>query len=601
MNGKGDELRRRENPMTRPVGEPLATPERSADALRRDVHYLAGFERLIINLSGRFINSNSRSIDRDISEALAAIGSFAAVDRSYVFQFAPQQGLFSNTHEWCANGIEPGIQDLQDLPMGAYSWTLSRFLKGEVVHIPNVAGLPRSAEPERRKLQSQGIRSLVNVPLKCANKVIGFVGFDSVRSRKTWSEEHIKLLKLVGEIIAGAIERERATATLTRQVELEKLVAQISTNFINIASDDIDDEIQCAIEKIGAFTGVDRSYVFRFSADGRTMDNTHEWCAAGIEAHIKRLQGHPVDAFDYSIALMKRGEVFRVPNVADLPSKAARERQEFEQEGIKTLVNVPMMVRGVMIGFLGLDAVRVPRIWSDDDMRLLGLVGETVANAIDRQESEERLRISLQEKEVLLREIHHRVKNNLQVIHSMLYLQANAIRGEADSLALEAFRQSQSRVKSMAAIHDRLYRAKDLSGIDFADYLNELIPDLLALYDSRDRIRVEIEEHTTHLDIDTAIPCGLIVNELVANCLKHAFPNKGRGTIAIGLRERSNGLFELAVADDGIGFSLGKDWRETKSLGLLLVSDLVDQLGGEVMLETGERGTAFRAVFPAPW
>jgi len=561
-----------------------------------DLRYLTKFQDLILTLSGRFVNLGTKDLDDGITDALEAIGRFADVDRSYVFLFSADGRRVSNTHEWCAEGVQPGIDGIQDVPVELFSWAMPKFKKGEVVHIPDVSRLPADADKEKREMQAQGIRSLINVPLICDGRALGFVGFDSVRTRKTWRQDHIKLLKVVGEMFAGAIERERATSALTRQVRMETLVAHISTRFINLPTYALDREIGKAIEKIGAFTAVDRSYLFQLTPDGRYMNNTHEWCAPGIEPHLDRLQGLPVGEFSYSMNWMRGGEVFHVPRVTDLPDEAQREKQEFEQEGIKTLITVPIMTRGKMVGFLGFDAVGSHLVWSDDDIRLLRLVGEIFANALERKSTQERLQTSLREKEVLLREIHHRVKNNLQVIHSLLYLQADAIRDQVDPVALDAFRNSQSRIKSMATIHDRLYRSREIAGIDFQDYLDALIPDLLRLYKGEGQIGTQINAGNTRLSIDTAIPCALIVNELVTNSLEHAFSDGEFGNIAISLTEHADGLLELVVADDGRGFSSGEDWRSRKTLGLQLVSDLLSQLGGDMSVNTGQ-GTCYRIRF----
>ncbi|MGA7983247.1 MAG: GAF domain-containing protein [Chromatiaceae bacterium] len=567
---------------------------RSVQALR----YLANFERLIINLSGRFINVRADTIDLEIDHALQALGNCADVDRSYIFQFSPDGTRMTNTHEWCAPGIEATAQRLQNTPVDEYRWALRVLQQGEVLYVESVADLPADAGNVKREFQQQRIQSLLNVPLTCAGEVLGFVGFDSVRSQKSWREDHIKLLKVVGEIIAGALERERATAALTRRVKMEMLVAHISTCFINVPTVQLDREITAAIEKIGRFTEADRSYVFLFSRDGRTMSNTHEWCAPGTEAQIDRLQGFPIDEFGYAMARMMRGKVFHVPRVSELPPDATAEREEFEREGIRTLINVPIMVQGRMIGFLGFDAVHAQITWSDDDIRLLRLVAEIFSNALQRKAAEERLQVSLQDKDVLLREIHHRVKNNLQIVHSLLYLQANAVRDQVGPAALEAFQQSQGRIKSMATIHDRLYRSGDLSGIDFRDYLQALIPDLKQSYSTVNEVHIQVRPHSARLGVDLAIPCGLIVNELVANSLKHGFPKARHGMIEVGLEELLGGLLRLTVADDGIGFPRGWDWRDSHTLGLQLVADLVDQIKGEVLLDSSS-GTRFEICFPA--
>ncbi|MGD8312448.1 MAG: histidine kinase dimerization/phosphoacceptor domain -containing protein [Gammaproteobacteria bacterium] len=563
------------------------------------LRYLANFAGLITTLTGRFVILGPETLDEEITNALREIGEFAAVDRSYVFQFSADGSRISNTHEWCARGIEPAIDLIQDAPVEDYEWAMSRFKRGEVLYIERVADLPPSAASVKAELDRQGIQSLINLPLICAGRVLGFVGFDSVRRPQTWTDDHIKLLKVVGEIIAGAIELNRATVALKRQVEMETLVAQISTRFINVHVSHLNREVDRAIGEIGRFTGVDRSYVFRFEDDGRTMSNTDEWCAPGIEPHINRLQGFPVEAFGYSMSRMRRGEVFHVPDVSRLPAEAAAEKAEFEAEGIRTLINVPIMRRGEMTGFLGFDAVRTRKIWSDNDIRLLKLVGEIFANALDRTSAETQLQTSVREKEVLLREIHHRVKNNMQIVDSLLYLQAQAIRGHADAVALDAFTKSQSRIKSMAAIHDRLYRSRDLSGIDCSDYLNDLVPELLNFYETGARITTRIESDSLRLAIDQAIPCGLIVNELLTNCLKHGFPDGRNGTIRISLKAHPDGRQELSVVDDGVGLPAGKGWESPGSMGLRLVRDLVRQLEGQITLDSNG-GTRVRINFTAP-
>ena len=578
----------------------LSTDRPVAARLDREsgLRYLASLAGLITRLTGRFVVMGPEALDEEINKALREIGEFATVDRSYVFQFSADATRVSNTHEWCAPGIEPAAQNIQDTPVEELDWAMSRFKRGEVLYIERVSELPPDAASVQAELQHQGVQSLINLPLICAGRVLGFVGFDSVRHVQSWTEEHIKLLKVVGEIIAGAIELNRATLALRRQVEMEILVARISSRFINVRVTALDREIDRAIAEIGSFTGVDRSYLFQFRGDGGIMSNTHEWCAAGIEPHRDRLQGCAVDAFGYSMSQMRRGEVFYVPDVRQLPAQASAERTEFEAEDIKTLINVPIMLRGEMTGFLGFDAVRARRTWSADDIRLLKLVAEIFANALDRFGTEQQLQASLREKEVLLREIHHRVKNNMQVIASLLYLQSHASRGQMGPLALEAFNKSQQRIKSMAAVHERLYRSRDLARIDFGEYLQGLVADLLAAYSAGERVRVDIEADALHLPVDQAIPCGLIVNELLTNCLKHAFPDGRAGRVTISVRQLADGSRALSVVDDGPGIPRATVTGGSASMGLRLVQDLAQQLGGDVTIES-KGGTRVQVKFPA--
>lgn len=208
----------------------------------------------------------------------------------------------------------------------------------------------------------------------------------------------------------------------------------------------------------------------------------------------------------------------------------------------------------------------------------------------DRKEAEQRIRASLKEKEVLLKEIHHRVKNNLQVISSLLYLQSKSIR---DKRALDLFRESQNRVKSMALIHEKLYGSEDLVRIDFAEYIRNLTAHLFSSYGlSSQNIRLEADVTDVSLDIEKAIPYGLIINELVSNCLKYAFPDGGSGEIKITLESGTDGDLTLIVGDDGVGMPHAIDFRNTDSLGLQLVNTLVQQLGANIELDRTD-GTRF--------
>ncbi|MBE2272158.1 MAG: hypothetical protein IAE80_28245 [Anaerolinea sp.] len=204
------------------------------------------------------------------------------------------------------------------------------------------------------------------------------------------------------------------------------------------------------------------------------------------------------------------------------------------------------------------------------------------AENAERRRAEAQLRDSLAEKEVLIKEIHHRVKNNLQIISSLLALQ---IPGLADPNVRAQFEDSQNRIRTMALIHERLYRSENLRRIDFAPYLRDLTGYLIAGYQlERKGIRFDISADEVALDIDTAIPCGLLINELVSNALKHAFVGKTDGTISVNMRHAAEGYYTLTVRDDGVGFPDGLDYRNSHSLGLQLVTSLVRQLGGSMEL-----------------
>ncbi len=217
-----------------------------------------------------------------------------------------------------------------------------------------------------------------------------------------------------------------------------------------------------------------------------------------------------------------------------------------------------------------------------------------IEDITERRHSENLIRDSLREKEVLLKEIHHRVKNNLNIVSSLLELQADVIQDES---ALKAFKESQNRIRSIALIHEKLYQSADLSRIDFGEYVNELTTKILSSFGfDSDLCQMDIKISDIRLSVDMAIPCSLIINELVSNCLKHAFPDKsGKILISLSLINETN--FELYVTDNGVGFPSRLNFKTTKSLGLQLVNTLVNQIDGIIEMNASN-GTSFKIVFP---
>jgi PAS domain S-box-containing protein len=200
----------------------------------------------------------------------------------------------------------------------------------------------------------------------------------------------------------------------------------------------------------------------------------------------------------------------------------------------------------------------------------------------ERRKAETALKISLDEKVVLLREIHHRVENNLQVISSLLNLQSSQL---SDELSIEIFRESKNRVRSMALIHEKLYQTKDLNSVKFDEYVKILAEELFSSYNiDPSKVKINVQIDPIIMGIDCTVLCGLILNELISNCLKHAFPQNKEGIIYISAYKNTDGNFKISVKDNGIGFPMEVDYRNTQSLGLQLVNTLTDQLGGNVSL-----------------
>jgi PAS domain S-box-containing protein len=275
-----------------------------------------------------------------------------------------------------------------------------------------------------------------------------------------------------------------------------------------------------------------------------------------------------------------------------LPEEVARfESDDYEviQSGTRKIIHEEIFTRADGKRRI-LQTVKIPFAFSESNVP--AVLGVSI-DITDLKEYQEKLQTSLREKEVMLKEIHHRVKNNLQVISSLLSLQSVNL---TDPDFKEMMLESQNRIRSMALVHERLYRSGTLASIDFSDYLSYVTTQLMRTYYPVGVDCVVNAEPET-LTVDDAVPCGLIVNELVSNALKHAFRGRESGVLEVQFRAIDQETFELVVKDDGVGFPEGVEFSSLQSMGMTLVTNLTEQLQGKIELERGN-GALFRLRFP---
>ncbi|MEN6293724.1 MAG: histidine kinase dimerization/phosphoacceptor domain -containing protein [Methanobacterium sp.] len=262
----------------------------------------------------------------------------------------------------------------------------------------------------------------------------------------------------------------------------------------------------------------------------------------------------------------------------------------FKPNGICSLMDVPIWLEGELLGVLCHETFKT-RHWKFEEQDFVSSLANLISLGLEasrRKKAEEDLKASLKEKEILMKEIHHRAKNNLTIISSLLNLQSRHIN---DKEALGVFRESQNRARSMALIHEKLYRSDNLRKIDFGEYIRSLTIEIFNSYRASQGIELNMDISNIDLDINTAVPLALIVNEIVTNSLKYAFPDKKTGNVSVRFAKNADEM-QLIVEDNGIGFPGDLDFRNTNSLGMQLVTSLTDQIKGSIKLERDE-GTKF--------
>jgi len=296
---------------------------------------------------------------------------------------------------------------------------------------------------------------------------------------------------------------------------------------------------------------------------------------------VEEQGGLQMSSQDYATRFIPQGEI---PLVAEEIERTLSTRDpNYSNQLEHTIIRVDGEKRFIIVR----DGIE-----KDENGKTIKIYGAN-QDITERKKAEDAIKKALEEKEILLKEIHHRVKNNLMVISSLLNLQSQYIR---DKQALNIFKESQNRAKSMALIHERLYRSTDLKRIDFGDYIRTLTTELYRTYVSdSNSIGLNFDLEDVMVDINTTVPLGLILNELITNSMKHAFPDGREGVINVEFH-RKNDEFILIIGDTGVGFPEDLDFRNTKSLGLQLVNNLTRQIDGTIELDRSQ-GTEFKITF----
>jgi len=483
------------------------------------------------------ISNNAENLEELFQSIHSIISELMPARNFYIALYDPETGLLSFPYYKDEYDEAPPPQPLR---RGLTDYVLRQ---GE----PLLADPVKFLELERSgEVVSIGAPSIdwLGVPLKARDKTIGVMVVQTYTEGVRYKEEDRDMLMFVSTQAAVAIERKRAEETLR---EAQRFLSNVFSS--------IQDGISILTTEMDIL---------------QTNSTMERWYA-----HATPFKGRKC----YEVYHGRKERCVVCPTHDTL------------QSGQSAYAVVPKTgPEGAVTGWL--DLFTFPLIDTATG-KMRGVI-EYVRDITPRKQAEEALRASLHEKEILLKEIHHRVKNNMQVISSLLSLQSRHL---TDKAAIEMFRESQQRIRSMALVHEKLYQSKDLSRIDFSKYIESLIMFLFHSYRvNSDLVRMKTEVRNVLLDINSAIPCGLIINELVMNAFKHAFPGGRKGEIIVSLRPSGDDRFILSVSDDGVGFPAGLDFHKTETLGMQLVTMLVDQLDGTISLER-KPGTRFEVVF----
>jgi two-component sensor histidine kinase len=345
------------------------------------------------------------------------------------------------------------------------------------------------------------------------------------------------------------------------------------------ATHSLNELLQKTLDEVGELTQSPIGFYHFMESDQKTL-TLQAWSTRTIKEFCTaegKGMNYPIDKAGVWVDCVHQRKPVIHNDYASLPHR--RGLPKGHAELVRELV-VPIMRSGRIVALLGVG--NKPTDYTEKDIIFVSLLADTAWGIAEIKKAEERIMTSLIEKEVLLKEIHHRVKNNLQIIASLLRMQT---RHAGDKVEDGIFRESQDRIRAMAAVHSMLYKSESLAEINFGEYVRETAGHLFRSYNTNPKaVSLLIHAEDVMISINTAIPCGLIINELISNVLKHAFPDGRSGEIRVEMKKDENGI-RIIFEDNGAGFPEGIDFHNTETLGLQLINMLVAQLDGAIEMD----------------
>lgn len=602
-------------------------------------------QRLITTIALRI--RQSLELEAVLDAVVTEVRQLLQTDRVLVYQFHP---------DWSGTIMAESVGNDWSVALGRQVYDTcfqtgggQHYLQGRKSAIQDVykAGLSRCHLQLLEKFQ---VRANLVVPILlpswrgCSPHLWGLLVVHHCATPRNWQPSELDLLDQLSVQIAIAIQQAHAHAQLQAELaerqwaeaRLQQLNRELETRVTDRTaalqaseirwqqqaerqqvmgaviqrirqSLDLETILNTTVAEIRQMLQADRVLVYQITSDGMgcavAESVTADWVSVlhkvfpeevfPQDIHQRYLEGH-------ICALANTQQEGVLPCLVDF----------LHHLQVQAKLVVPIIKPGTVLwGLLIAHQCAHPRQWQDWEMELMQQIADQLAIGIqqselykqlqgellERQAAEARIQANLNEKELLLKEIHHRVKNNLQVISSIFSLQSRYVE---DPNVILVLKESRNRIRSMALIHERLYQSSNLAQIDFSDYIKNLTHELFASYNiSRRQIQTQLCISNIVLNLDTAIPCGLLINELISNALKHGFPNRRTGQIQIEFTTIMGEDLSLMVKDNGIGLPPNFDIHATNSLGMRLIEALTRQLEGQLEI-VNEAGACFHITFP---
>jgi PAS domain S-box-containing protein len=342
-----------------------------------------GFEQLLSDLSARFVNIPPGQVDPEINLALKQLLEFFQVDRCGLVRTLPGRSAYQITHVACSEDVPP-VPVGAELPISINPWAFEKLiLKGEVVAFSRLDDLPPEANVDKQTWNEWGIWSNVNIPILIGEPVDHIISINSVKSERVWPEELFPRLRLLGEILVNALERDQIRLQIEERLRFEGLISNLSAGYVNLPPDEVDSEINKGLRSISKFFNADRCSIGLFSEDRTQLVRAFEYHSAGAEPAPESLSK---EQMPWYIEQLIQGDPVVMDRIEDLPPEAEKERQLCLMKGMKSVLSIPLVSGGITLGSFVLVSTTGERAWTEEYIPRLRLIGQIFVNAMERKQ-----------------------------------------------------------------------------------------------------------------------------------------------------------------------------------------------------------------------
>ena len=580
-------------------------------------------QSLLVKISETYINTPLETIKATINNSLQEIGLFVKADRSYIFDYNWDDNTCNNTYEWCNEGVSAEIENLQQVPLEMLHDWVENHKNDRPMYVYDVEKLDDESGM-KQILEPQGIKSLLTIPMMDEGKCIGFVGFDSVLEKHEYTEKERVLLQIFSQMLVNIRNREESNDLLNKQIEIQKLISEISSYFISADISNIEQKIETVLRQTGEFLGVDRSYLLRYSADLSVESNTHEWCAKDISSQKNSLNNVNMDDFPWWKQQVESRDVIYIYDMNELPDEASVEKQDFIRQEIQSIICLPIICNNKLEGLLGFDSVRAKHRWDENQIGMLKVLANTLGDAFVKVQTEREL-IKAKElaeaasvaKTEFLSNMSHEIRTPLNGVIGFTDLLRNTQLSKIQKDYLDNVITSANSL--LGVISDIL----DFSKIEAGKLELEIVrTDLFQLFENAiDIVKIHASnkglELLLNIQPDMAryawvdpIRLKQILVNLMGNAVK--FTSKGEVELKVDFipGEHNKGEFKITIRDTGLGIreeqkdKLFKAFSQADTsttrryggtgLGLIISNSLAQKMGANISFESVyQEGSSF--------